>query len=152
MYSNHRGFTLIEVLIYIGLLSVILSGVFVTAVYLIEYGDVRTRKIETLEDSQFVIEKIQSFQNFGFDVVEPAVGATSSKLILERGDERVSVYASTGAVLLQRNDGLPEALTRRGLFVHASSTLEFSFLEEGGVFVYLFMNGLLSTTHIWMYG
>ncbi len=58
-----KGFTLIETLIYIALFTLILSGGFATAYSLIEGTDHLSRRTVTLEESNFVLRKINWILN-----------------------------------------------------------------------------------------
>jgi prepilin-type N-terminal cleavage/methylation domain-containing protein len=56
--KNKRGFTLIEVIIYIALFSVLLGTAFVTAYELIQGSDSLSTKNTTASEGSFVIRKL----------------------------------------------------------------------------------------------
>lgn len=68
--SNMRGFTLIEVIIYIALFSIIITGAFSTAYGLLDGSDKAMRKTEILEEGNFVLRKL-SFALTGLDSTNP---------------------------------------------------------------------------------
>lgn len=72
MYSVNKGFTLIESLIYIALFTLILSGGFATAYNLIEGTDRLNTRTVIIEESNFVLRKINWVLNGAETVTVPS--------------------------------------------------------------------------------
>lgn len=88
--TNTQGFTLIETIIYIGLFSLIFTGIFVSIHPLFTGAARMTKNIAIEGESAFILAKIDyalsdtvtSSQGI---VTTPAAGATANSLVLEFG-------------------------------------------------------------------
>lgn len=106
-----KGFTLIEIIIYIALFTILMVGVFVTSYQLLQGSDTLSTKTVTQEEINFVVRKINW-----------ALTGTSSMAILTAPSVNTQ-YAS--ALSLKRADGLQIDFR----YNEASSSIE---LREGG--------------------
>jgi hypothetical protein len=85
---NTRGFTLIETIIYIGLFSLIFSGIFVSIYPLFTGAQRLTQNIAIESESAFILSKIDyALSNTIIDpngiIVSPPEGETASELIIQ---------------------------------------------------------------------
>ena len=92
--TNTRGFTLVETIIYIGLFSLIFTGIFMSIHPLFTGAARMTRNIAIEGESAFILAKIEyalsdTITSSQGIVTTPTVGATAATLVMEfNGDER----------------------------------------------------------------
>lgn len=79
-----RGFTLIETIIYAGLISFILSIAVLGTIMFVETKDRVAARIEVEEEASFLLGKITWALENAASVTVPAVGASSSTLAVNR--------------------------------------------------------------------
>jgi type II secretory pathway pseudopilin PulG len=77
--SSHRnsGFTLIETILYLGLLSLLIGGILISSYGLIRSSDAIKRKILTEEEANFLLSKIAWVLTGASQVIAPAPGFSS---------------------------------------------------------------------------
>lgn len=98
---NNSGFTLIETIIYIGLFSLIFTGIFVSIYPLFSGAERLTRNIAGEGETAFVLAKIRyalaaTITDNSGTIVSPAEGETASELVLAYdGDERFRFAKNT---------------------------------------------------------
>ncbi len=115
--SKNRGFTLFEVLVYLALMSILISGVFVSGYQMLESGVWIKQKANTYINEQFAFQKIENVVREG-NVLEPVVlteegYSTSTELVVDVGETEVRVYVEDGRLWIKRGDGEVRALTPR---------------------------------------
>ena len=92
--NKNSGFTLIETIIYIGLFSLIFTGIFVSIHPLFTGAARMTSNIAIEGESAFILAKIEYALSDTITspqgiVITPTVGATAATLVMEfNGDER----------------------------------------------------------------
>ncbi len=114
--KNLRGFTLIETILYLGLFSIIIGGILVSAYNLIESGQRTQAIIGTQEEGIFLNRKL-SWAISG--ATSAATLNSGNTLQLTRPDlpsaENPLAFTLTGTDLtLQRGSGAPVALNGSG--------------------------------------
>lgn len=87
MSNKTAGFTLIETIIYIGLFSLMFSGIFVSIYPLFSGAERMTRNIAGEGETAFILSKIDYaldsvITNPGGQITSPAEGMTANELIL----------------------------------------------------------------------
>ena len=141
--SPSRGFTLIETLIYIGLLGIMIGGGTV-GVYNIHEGAGRTRNnMYREQEASFVLRKIEAALSGATTITSPSPDTTSDTLELTGGAEPVTIDLSGDMVRLARGGEAPEELNAEGFGISdlaferstASSTLTTNFVLDGHPYV-----------------
>ena len=112
--KNLKGFTLIEVLIYIGLFGVLVGGA-VTAAFSILESDGRTQvKALMQQEGDFVVAKINWTMSGAKNVNAPAVNATGSSLSVGKWDtstgDPIVITFTDPNVTIARGAAAPEML------------------------------------------
>lgn len=109
----NKGFTLIEALIYIGLLGIMIGGG-VVGVYNILEGSGRTREAMYREqDAYFITRKINnvlSQMEGGDEVLVPTVGSSADELIIQTDEGWVRIDLEAEQIWLQRGNDPEEEL------------------------------------------
>lgn len=142
-----RGFTLIETLVYIALLSIIMGGA-LTAVYgLIEGSQKINTRTTIQEEGNFVLRKIRGVLSNTTSVTMPSpTTPTSSSLIVvlyDGSNATVRFNAASHLVEIQRGAGNPfVALTSTNV---KAENLQFNYLSgiPAGIDTSLTINGFL---------
>lgn len=88
--SQHRGFTLLEVVIYIVLFSLILTGTFVTAFALIGTSGNTAARVSTEEEGNFVMRKLSWALTGVSSITYPFEFATTTTVLV------VNKYGNSG--------------------------------------------------------
>jgi type II secretory pathway pseudopilin PulG len=86
--DNQKGFTLIETIIYVGLFSIMFTGIFVSIYPFFTGAERLTRNILIEGETAFILSKIRYTLNDSVTstegrVIIPAAGQTDNKLVLE---------------------------------------------------------------------
>lgn len=84
--STHRGFTLIEAIIYLALFSILMGGATVAAYYLFDSATKIGTRTLLQEESDFVVGKIEWVLSGTKAVTAPAEGTTGSSLTVSKWD------------------------------------------------------------------
>lgn len=105
--AERKGFTLIETIIYIALLSLIMSGSLLAAHNIIESSRKLEDKIVASAEGEFILKKIDWALNGAQTIYSPVSGATGTLLSVDKpslpGSENPLVfYASSSAVEMTR--------------------------------------------------
>jgi prepilin-type N-terminal cleavage/methylation domain-containing protein len=144
-----RGFTLLEVVVYVALFSILIGGAMLSVFEMISSSGHSKAKITLEEEGSFLLSKIEWELSGAQEIRSPLISATSSTLSLLIGDtDSVSVTNAHGAMLLQKAEGVPikissdDVVVDRLLFHHNASSstalesIEFSFsleiMDQGG--------------------
>ncbi len=90
-----KGFTLIEVLIYISLSSLLLTGVIVSTFSLIDGNKWLFKNTLALEEGHFALQKIHRFL----------------------GEENIEIFLDDGRLWIVRNKDVAQAITSSRVFV-----------------------------------
>jgi hypothetical protein len=99
--APRRGTTLLETIIYLGLLSAILAGFILTTYPLFRNAQLNTEAITAESEAAFVLRKIAWALSGASTVTEPAEDDSGDTLtILRVGGGSVSFTQSGGAILL----------------------------------------------------
>lgn len=98
MKRNSQGVTLIEVLVYLGLFSVLIGGVVVSVYSMFIVSD-RTGTMNMVQmEGDFLSAKIDTLLSQA-----DSVSISGGILTVTKGTETVSIYASSTNIVLQRN-------------------------------------------------
>ena len=123
----NKGFTLIEVIIYIALFSLLMGSAFITAYQLIDGSNNLSSKNTTEEEGNFVMRKI----NWALTSAESFTISGGDEVQINRysNPTTVEIKLETGAILLKRNSVLFVALTTDNVDVTA---LQFDLIPASG--------------------
>jgi len=126
------GFTLIEVIIYSALVSLIMMSVFVVVYYVIEANDRSMAKFIAEEEANFLLKKISWVLNGVSAINSPAAGASDSKLSVNKinfPDNPVVIDFEANNIRIKR--GAKEAVVLNSQNI-AIANLEFKHLAPTG--------------------
>lgn len=122
--GRRSGLTLIEVVIYVALLSIFLSFSIGTMYGLLESQSQNRRRIETQEEANFLMAKIEWALSDASAINFPAAGASSSVLSVDKygfSANPVVFDVSSGTMRLARGGGAPAALSDGNVVVSQAS-------------------------------
>jgi len=155
--KNKKGFTLIEVIIYIALFTILMASTFVTAYQLIQGTDILNQKTVNQEEVNFVLRKINwvlsgvssisspsSFFPYSSELTVIKYGGLIVDICLDAG--KIKIREGGGVVVCSANDFLP--LTTDNVKV---TTLQFQYLppvgtSPAGITASTTINGFVATT------
>ncbi|MCH7492609.1 prepilin-type N-terminal cleavage/methylation domain-containing protein [Patescibacteria group bacterium] len=100
-HKKPRGFTLIEVMIYVVLVSGILIGATSFAISIINNRTKSFAIQEVEQNSRFMLEKITQVIRSARKITTPAIGVTDTTLVLEMSDgkKNPTIFALDGSSL-----------------------------------------------------
>lgn len=102
---NKRGFTLIETIVYIALLSVLLTGALLSTSYLIDGSERGKKLLSAQEEATFVLRKL----NFELGSAQSASSPNPTTLELSPGD--IVIKEDDGRMMISRSGGGAVPLT-----------------------------------------
>jgi type II secretory pathway pseudopilin PulG len=122
MNHNAQGFTLIETILYIGLLSILIGSTLFSAYSLIEGSDTTRAAFVAGEEANFILKKMNWALTGATAITSPAAGATSTSLILTRsglppGENPLTFGFSAGVIELTRGTGASAPLSTENVVV-----------------------------------
>src|ERR1041384_4705327 len=104
VHKKHKGFTLIEVIIYIALFSLLMGTAFVTAYQLIDGTQKLNVKTTTQEEGNFVMRKLDWALSGISGITTPTVGNISNTLTLTRYDgNTIDIFLTANQVQIKEN-------------------------------------------------
>lgn len=126
--KNQRGFTLIEVIVYIALFSILIGTAFATAYHMIDNSRQLNLKDTLQEEGNFVIRKINWALTGVKTITTPSTSTpTSGVLTLEKWNgDVISIQQSGTKIELKINSGSFTPITTDNVSV---SSLSFSFIS-----------------------
>ncbi len=130
---NQKGFTLIEALVYIALLTLLMGGAVVTCYGILESSGRNQTQAIVQEEGDFLIAKINWALSNIHHINYPAVGGTGTSLTTTKWDNAigaVTIALSGTEVTLARGGGSAYPLTASNVSV---SDLTFTHEWAGGV-------------------
>ena len=119
---TNRGFTLIEMLLYAAIFTIVAGGMTVFAVAMLQSAEQTDYRVEVSDNTRFLVQKMQRVIQGATVINSPAVGGTSSSLSVNTASTSANpfvVYASGGILLLKMASATPVPLTNS--FVTVSS-------------------------------
>src|SRR6185369_10783091 len=99
------GFTLIEMLVYLALLSLLMGGVLMTVYQLLSDAGGTRVKVSTDEEANFVLRKIAWAVGDASAITTPAAGASGGTLSVTKtgfGSNPIVISLSGGLIRLSR--------------------------------------------------
>lgn len=133
-YKSKRGFTLIEVIIYIALFSVLLGTAFVTAYGLIENSGKLDAKGNTAEEAGFVLRKIEWALTGAENIAAPsAANPASATLVVTRYDgNTVTIRLNNNKIEIKEsnNGNTFVPITTQNV---SAGNLQFTYISPGGI-------------------
>ncbi len=108
MTTTHRGFTLIETLVYLGLFAIVIGGLLVSAFYLIDSGTKNEKEISIQEEGTFLSRKLNWAVASACNAVDTGSGLKltwKSGLPSSENPLTVALDSSDGSLTLQRGAG-----------------------------------------------
>src|SRR3989344_4317648 len=115
--NTHKGFTLIETILYVTLLAILLGGAVVSAFSLIDGGQKNLAALRMREEAAFVEDKISwALSN------ATHISVSSNVLTIDRmsGDDfqatenPIQIYLDDSSLMIQRSSELPLPLNASG--------------------------------------
>jgi len=104
--SRQSGFSLIEVLIYILLITFILGSIVLIAFHLLQNSDNLRQGIRVEEEANFILQKISWALNDSYQIDIPALNSEANNLVLYKNnfgsDNPIRMDLISGAVVLTR--------------------------------------------------
>lgn len=108
--KKDSGYTLIEVLIYLGLFTIIMTGLLISTLNLLEgYGRLQT-KVMVQEEGNFLLAKINALFTGAASVSVPTSGSTGNELGFIKDGESVTFIVNAGNLQLTRFGFAPVTL------------------------------------------
>ncbi|HCC04764.1 TPA: hypothetical protein DEP58_00480 [Patescibacteria group bacterium] len=120
--KTRAGFSLVEMIVYIALLTIFTSGLVFVVVSLFESKTHLTAREELAYTSTITLEKItrEIRRSQSVDLFTSTIGFHPGKLTLEPEDtsaQPVTIYAQGGRVFLQEGSSTPSPLSSASVFV-----------------------------------
>lgn len=136
--NHHKGFTLIEVIIYLALFSILLGSAFVIAYQLIDGSDKLSVKNTIQEEGNFVMRKINWVLTGVQTITTPSAGTPNSNTltVTKYGNNKVEICLDSKIKIHEGNfvsctDASYLPLTTDNVTVKASS-LNFQYIPASG--------------------
>lgn len=105
--TNYRkGFTLVELLIYIGIFSILLTVLTQVFVSIVNVGLEQEASSSVEEDSRFILTRLIHDVNNAQSIVSPALGAQSTSLQIIKDGENYTYSQNAGNMQLANNSGI----------------------------------------------
>lgn len=111
--KNNHGFTLIETIVYIALLGILLSGVFVSAYNIIESNGRNQVRIVMKNEGEFLLAKI----NWAISRSETAQVPAGGNLQVDDGVNSFEFKQEGNDLILKRDEGGAIALNNKSVAV-----------------------------------
>ncbi len=112
-FSNFysKGFTVTEILVYIAIFALMMTGVLAGIAAILESANRDTLRAQLETDGTFLIEKIDWLIQEN-DLLNPDVYKESSSLeLVSRTGEKISISSADGVITIQRGTSIPLPLT-----------------------------------------
>ena len=115
-FKRESGFTLIEMLIYTALFTIIMTGTLVVAYQIIESGQKVRARVMAEEEANFVLQKIAWAVNSASAIHAPAPGASDAFLSVARAGLSVSdnpllFDVDSGVMRIRRGSAVPKPIS-----------------------------------------
>ncbi len=145
-HKNKAGFTLIEVVIYIALFSILMGSAFIVAYQLIQSSGNLSTKNTIQEEGNFVIRKLDwALSGADPTTVSPSSGNSSALSLTKYNGNKINVQQNGTKIEIKEstngNTFLP--ITTDNVTV---SALNFKYEALGGITITITINGLTFTT------
>jgi type II secretory pathway pseudopilin PulG len=105
--SRHKGFTLIETLVYIGLYAIIMAGAVISMYTLFESGERNQTKAMVQEEGNFLLAKVDWALTGARTINLPVAGASGKTLSVTKWDTAagnpVVITISNGSMTMSRS-------------------------------------------------
>lgn len=116
-FRCQKGGTLIELILYVALISTILTSVSTFLIFVLE-GRVKNTLIqETYGQASFAVEVINKSIKEAEEIINPLQSGTSNSLVLVVSGETITFDLSNGKIEMTRGIGLPTSLTNEDLII-----------------------------------
>jgi type II secretory pathway pseudopilin PulG len=131
--NNNKGFTLIETIIYLGLLSLII--VFLVA-FLTQATYVKGKineRLDNLDTAQYALERMTWYLQNSLEVNEPLIGQTSNQLVvnaLTSDINPIKFFVQDKQLKMQVGEKAPINLTTSRLEVEGISFINQGFINQ----------------------
>ncbi len=132
-FNSRRGFTLIETILYTGILSVIIGSFLLILYNIAGHSESSLRNIDLIDQKQFIIQKIDWFLQSVAAVNNPTAGSSGAVLSVNKvsyASNPIVVDLSSGVLRVSEGGGgainlTPTGITVSGLsFTHTASPNE----------------------------
>ncbi len=128
--KNNAGFTLIELIFYTLITAMVFGFAFSTVYQIIQSSDSLNRQNELVNNSEFIIKKLEWVLGGITGVVAPVTGTTGGTLSVNKIDATIGnlkVYATGTALFLQQGSGQALPITNSWVRVGTTSFTNFIF-------------------------
>lgn len=106
-----RGFTLIEILIYSAIFTMVLGAILMFTWTIVATSDSVRNTIELGDNTKFLQQKLTWLVTGAASITTPVANATSSTLVITKGGTTYTVDQALGVVRLQSGFASPIPLT-----------------------------------------
>jgi len=113
--KNSKGFTLIEVAVYLGLFAIIMGGVFVVTYQLIEGNERTHARVLVQEEGNFIQRKLDWALTGATQIIAPT--STGAVLTIEKDAATITFSESGGVLQMAEGAADPVPLTTDWLTV-----------------------------------
>lgn len=113
-----KGFTLIEMILYLALFSVLIFGLLNASFVILGNLDRHDQHVTALEEGNFIIAKIDWLLTSAQVVYEPVLNSTSTTLRLKNADSLYRIEASSTDVVYKKDFGVSSPLNAGGVVVN----------------------------------
>jgi type II secretory pathway pseudopilin PulG len=118
--TKEEGFTIIELLIYLGLFSVIIGGALVGAYQIVESSGRNQSKIVLEQEANFMLKKTEWILN-GSTLMLPSEGDSSNALVVENLGRTYELFLDDGALKLKSGASDPVSVTTENVSVDSAT-------------------------------
>lgn len=135
-FKNNQGFTLIETIIYIGLLAIIL-------VFLVAFFQQTTfvkakinERLDNLDNAQYALDRLTWYLQNSLEVKEPLAGQSANQLVvnsLVSDKNPIKFFIDNGQLKMQIADESAENLTNNRLEVQAINFSNQGFVNQPAI-------------------
>ena len=116
-FKTNRGFTLIEMLVYLALFGILMSGVVITAYGIFESGNRNSAKIMMQEEGNFLMAKIGWALSSISSINSPSVSSSSSTLSVLRVDATTIEIKQSGKDITMTRGGITQTLNNSNVSI-----------------------------------
>ena len=103
MIKNHKGFTLIETIIYIALFALLMGMALISAYYLIDSSKNLGTKTNIQEEGDFIIRKLNWALTGVEKITTPETGTTDNLNIIKYDGKKISICLDAQKILIGQN-------------------------------------------------
>ena len=97
-----KGFTLLEVIIYTALLSILIIGLFGSVFSVIDNHKWFSQRTFAFQEGNFALKKILWYLQTSEEIILPEIMSSSTILFLRKDGEDVKIYLENGSIIISK--------------------------------------------------